>query len=81
MLFAAVHESAYYPQRHFDTINWCIAKGSIRGTETMEYWLVFRSVRLDVRRPDHLAPLLGFLGNELSEIGGRACKDRVAQVS
>src|SRR3954470_1414746 len=32
------------------------------------------SVRLDVRRPDHLAPLLGFIGNELAEIGGRERK-------
>ena len=30
------------------------------------------SLRLDVRRADHLAPLLGFVGNELSEVGGRA---------
>jgi hypothetical protein len=31
-----------------------------------------RSLRLDVRRPDHLAPLLGFLRDELAEFGGRA---------
>jgi len=28
--------------------------------------------RLDVGRPDHLAPLLGFVGNELAEVGWRA---------
>ena len=28
--------------------------------------------RLDVRRPDHLAPLLGFIRDELAEITGRA---------
>src|SRR5262252_610421 len=27
-----------------------------------------RSLRLDVRCPDHLAPLLGFSGDELSEL-------------
>src|SRR5262249_50747420 len=30
------------------------------------------SFRLDVRRPDHLGPLLGFFGNEFPEIGRRA---------
>ena len=29
------------------------------------------SLRLDVGRPDHLAPLLGFVGDELAEVGGR----------
>jgi hypothetical protein len=29
------------------------------------------SLRLDVGRPDHLSPLLGFLGNELAEVGRR----------
>src|SRR5262245_35662280 len=29
------------------------------------------SVRLDARELDHLGPLLGFLGNEFPEIGGR----------
>jgi hypothetical protein len=28
------------------------------------------SFRLDVGRPDHLTPLLGFVGDELAEIGG-----------
>src|SRR5262249_30530919 len=30
------------------------------------------SLRLDVGRPDHLAPFLGFVGDELSKVGGRA---------
>ena len=38
------------------------------------------SVCLDVGRPDHLAPLLGFVGDELSEVGGRARKHRAAQI-
>src|SRR5436190_1714586 len=37
------------------------------------------SVRLDVGRPDHLAPFLGFLGDEPSEVGGRAGKHRATQ--
>ena len=35
---------------------------------------------LDIGRPDHLAPLLGFGGNESSEIGGRARKRRRTQI-
>src|SRR5262245_45398086 len=31
------------------------------------------SLRLDVRGPDHLAPLLGLFGDELAEVGRRAC--------
>src|SRR5215831_2949652 len=30
-----------------------------------------RSFRLDARELDHLGPLLGFVGNEFTEIGGR----------
>ena len=29
---------------------------------------------------DHLAPLLGFVGDELAEVGGRARKRRAAEV-
>src|SRR5262245_5054099 len=32
------------------------------------------SLRLDVRGSDHLAPLLGLIGDELAEVGGRARK-------
>ena len=38
------------------------------------------SLRLDVGRPDHLAPLLGLLGDELAEVGGRACKYHAAEI-
>ena len=34
----------------------------------------------DVGRPDHLAPFLGFLGDELAEIGRRPRERRAAQV-
>src|SRR6266540_1278137 len=37
-------------------------------------------VDFDIGRPDHLAPLLGFGGDESSEIGGRACKRRRTQI-
>src|SRR5262249_23945436 len=36
------------------------------------------SVRLDVGRPDHLAPLLSFVGNELSKVGGRTREHRTS---
>src|SRR5262245_15555307 len=41
---------------------------------------VTASVCLEVGRPDHLGPLLGVVGNELAEIGGRAGKQRAAEV-
>src|SRR6516162_4161373 len=39
------------------------------------------SVRLDACELDHLAPLLGFVCDELAKVGGRACKHRRAEVS
>ena len=38
------------------------------------------SVRLDVEGPDHLAPLLGFVGDELAKVGGRTDKRRGSHV-
>src|ERR1700730_16854949 len=38
------------------------------------------SIRLGARKGHHLAPLLGFLGDELAEVGGRACEHHAAQV-
>jgi hypothetical protein len=35
------------------------------------YNLGLRSLRFDAHALHHLAPLLGFLGNELAEVGGR----------
>src|SRR5215470_1282302 len=37
-------------------------------------------IRPDVRRPDHLAPLLGFVCDQFSEIGRRAPEDDAAQI-
>src|SRR5262249_60937076 len=34
----------------------------------------------DVGRRNHLAPFLGFVGDEFAEISGRACKHRAAQI-
>ena len=55
---------------------------AIRGTEFMECRRrrATRSLRLDVGRPDHLAPLLGFVGDELTEFGRRARKRRATEV-
>ena len=39
-----------------------------------------QSLRLDVGCPDHLGPLLDFVGNELAEVGRRARKHRATQV-
>jgi hypothetical protein len=39
------------------------SKGSYGTSTRASFWL-------DVGRPDHLAPLLGFVGDELAEIGG-----------
>src|SRR5215813_5827671 len=48
----------------------------------MEYWTrAAASVRLDVGRPDHLAPLLGLLGNVFAEVGGRAWKHSATKVA
>ena len=38
-----------------------------RGTGVTEYWIRPASVPLDARRPDHLAPFLGFLRNEFPD--------------
>ena len=48
----------------------------------MECWPTFGlvSLKFDIERPDHLAPLLGFVGDELAEIGGRQRKWRVAKL-
>src|SRR4051812_45067848 len=45
---------------------------AIRGTDVMECWRGL--LRLDVGCPDDLAPFLGFIGHELTEIGWRECE-------
>src|SRR5215472_9762803 len=39
------------------------------------------SLRLDVGGPDHLAPFLGFLGDQLAELDRRSRQRRAAEVS
>src|SRR5262249_33433060 len=39
------------------------------------------SLGLNVSSPDHLAPLLGFLGDQLSKVGGRAGEQHTARIS
>jgi hypothetical protein len=39
------------------------------------------SLRLDAGRPDHLGPLLGFVRDELAEVGGGTGKNRTAQIA
>src|SRR5262249_31586580 len=53
-----------------------------RGTGVTEYWIGTPvSFGLDVGGPDHLAPLLGFVGDELTKVRGRAHQRRAAHVS
>src|SRR5207253_11273703 len=43
------------------------------ATDVTEYWIgTAASVGLDVGSPDHFRPLLGFIHDQLAEIGGRA---------
>src|SRR5262245_30055772 len=54
---------------------------AVRRTGITEYWRCgLPLVDFDISRPDHLAPLLGFGGDESSEIGGRARKRRHTQI-
>src|SRR6202795_2390759 len=39
-----------------------------------------RSLRLDIRELDHLGPFLGFIGNELAEIGRRTGERHGAEI-
>src|SRR5262245_40331697 len=39
------------------------------------------SLRLDVGRPDHLAPLLRFIGDQLAELDRRSRQRRAAEIS
>src|SRR5262245_43750782 len=57
--------------------------GDYRHSRNETLWKVslrVRSVRLDAGELDHLAPLLRFVGNELSKVGVRTCEHRTSQV-
>src|SRR5262249_36611414 len=74
---------AYDPKRRFAVVNCPIPKRPATGLRRTGVngpcAHVPPSPRLDAGRPDPLAPLLGFLGNELAEVGGRAGKHGAAQ--
>src|SRR5262245_24109065 len=58
-----------FPSRATFSPNGRYGKSSRSSAETS-------SLRFDVGRPDHLAPLLCFFADELAEVGGRARKRR-----
>src|SRR5215813_11123748 len=58
----------------------CAMNRHFRRTGVTEYPWALWSVRLDVRGPDHLAPLLGVVDNELAKLGGRGCIGLQAQI-
>jgi hypothetical protein len=53
------------------------AERTLRNISPRSRW----SLRLDAGGLDHLAPFLGFLGDELAKIGGRARRNSAAQVT
>src|SRR5262249_54906386 len=60
----------------------CTASPSARDFAERDLWNVGRGsalLHLDVGRPDHLAPLLGFVGDKLAEVRRRACEYRATK--
>src|SRR5262245_52457668 len=58
-----------------------IGDGRLRLTRFMECRTeLLGSIRLDVGRSDHFAPLLGVVDNELAELGGRSGIGLQAQI-
>src|SRR5262245_55830157 len=58
--------------------------GGVRDFAERQLWNIHAfpaSVRLDACEPHHLAPLRGFLGDQLAEVSGRTRKYRAAEVS
>src|SRR5262249_20909589 len=54
----------------------------LSSTDVTEYWIgTAVSVGLDVGGPDHLAPFVGFFGDQLAELGRRSRQRRAAEVS
>src|SRR5262245_37826762 len=68
-----------FEKRYFGSavIDWM----GIRRTGRYGIWIgTAASVRLDVEGLDHLAPLLGVVGDELAEVGGRADKRCASEI-
>src|SRR5262249_1797997 len=61
------------------------ARTGIRHSRNGRYGIFRRgscgSLRLDVGGPDHIAPFLGFFGDQLAELGRRSRQRRSAEVS
>src|SRR5262245_31968330 len=54
----------------------------LSSTGFMEYWIgTAASVRLDARELDHLGPLFGFVGDQLSELSRRSRQRHAAEIS
>jgi hypothetical protein len=60
------------------------SSGHCRHSPNGHYGILERvtaSVCLDVEGPDDIAPFLGFVGDELAELGGREREWRVTEIS
>src|SRR5215831_4839940 len=57
-----------------------MASGSRNGTLWNVWAELLALLRLDVGSPDHLAPLLGFVGDQLAELGRRPREHYAPQV-
>jgi hypothetical protein len=55
-----------------------VEQARIRGTKRYGIFGTAALVRLNAGELDHLGPLLGFVGDQLSKVGGRARKHRTA---
>jgi hypothetical protein len=55
-------------RREVDLI-WSHRSSPVQRSRVETLWIFDRSVRPDIGRPDHLAPLLGFVGDEPTESG------------
>jgi hypothetical protein len=54
--------------------------GAFDGFRSRRIYGISASLSLDIRGADHLAPLFGFVGDQLAEVGGRTGKHNAAQV-
>src|SRR5262245_62194787 len=62
-------------QRYSPRYHSAVPVGGHQGTGVTEYWVGTAAlVRLDVGRPDYLAPLVSLFGDQLAEVGRRARK-------